>query len=80
MLEHVADEIFTEAGVDKDQWPDLYDECVRGLNVCMARLSARYGMSKERVTIFNQQKASLVEDLLIMKASGQFAKPIAGEW
>lgn len=67
MLENIADEIFREAGVDKAQYPDLFQQCVEILNNKMAMLSAMMGMSGKRVELFEAQRKSLIQDLVDMK-------------
>ena len=63
MFEEMADAIFKEAGAKKDEYPDLWQQCVDILSMKMASLSVTHGLSYERVDIFEKQKATLVEDL-----------------
>lgn len=73
MFEDMADEIFKQADVSKETNRALYDETVEILGKQMARLSATMGLSRERVEIFNEQKESLVKDLLEMKSAGEIS-------
>ncbi len=73
MFSNMADEIFTKAGINKagnEQW---HDQCRDILSTKMAMLSATMGLSKKRVTIFEEQKQALVDDLIAMKEKGELA-------
>ena len=70
MFEDMADAIFQEANVPKEGNDALWGNAVDILSSKMAMLSATMGLSMERVTIFEEQKRALVQDLLDMKAAG----------
>lgn len=65
-FESDVDEIFKKANVTKEQAPDLYDQCLRILSEKMAMLSVTMGMSFERVKLYDEQKESLVQDLIYL--------------
>lgn len=66
-----ATEIFERAGISPDEAPEMFNECSAILDDKMATLSATLGMSWERVTLYEEQKDSLVADLVGLKAKGQ---------
>ena len=71
MFEEMADKIFEEAGVTKDEKTNhIWDQCVVILSSKMASLSGM-GLSMERVDLFNKQKQTLVEDLKKFKSEGK---------
>ncbi len=72
MFEDVADKIFKEAGVSKEDNPDAYQEAISILNRKMAILSVTMGLSKKAVPLFNEQKQALVDDLVEGKQSGLY--------
>ena len=74
MFDDMTDKIFLEAKVDKVKNMNLYEECSQILSSQMARLSVLEGMSERRMTIFNEQKKALVQDLIEMKEKGELMK------
>ena len=70
MFDDMTDKIFLEAKVDKVKNMNLYEECSQILSAQMARLSVLEGMSMQRMTIFDEQKKALVQDLIEMKEKG----------
>lgn len=71
MFDDITQKIFDEAGVPHQGNEDVWKECADILSTRMAYLSVSYGLSNERVRLFNEQKASLVKDLIEMKESGK---------
>jgi hypothetical protein len=71
MFEEMTVELFKEAGVSKEDYPDAWDQCVSILQTKMATLSATMGLSYERADIFAKQKQALVEDLIALKNLAQ---------
>lgn len=65
-----VDKIFKEVGITKTEAPELYEESCQILSSCMAILSATMGMSYARVKAFDDQKASLAEDIRSLIAKG----------
>ena len=63
MFNEMADEIFSQAGADKQTHTNLYEQTVNILSSKMAELSVLYGLSHERVRLFDEQKQSLVNAL-----------------
>lgn len=71
MFEPMADEIFEKAGIKKEGNQDWYKQVVAILSAKIAMLSATEGMSWRRVTLFEEQKKALVQDMIDRKRDGQ---------
>ncbi len=61
-MEAEADQIFRDAGAFKAACPDLWEQTRDILAGQMARLSL-WGLTYDRVAVFEEQKQALVEDL-----------------
>lgn len=70
-FQDAATKIFVEAGVDPVTHADLFSQTQEILAMSMARMSVGMGLSYKRVELYEEQKRSLVQDLLNMKADGQ---------
>ena len=67
MFEEMADKIFAEADFPKDGNEHLWAQCVSILSNTMAAASATMGLSMKRAAHFEEQRRSLVQDLINMK-------------
>lgn len=65
-----AEEIFKKANVTKEQAPEMYDDVITILSGKMATLSATMGLSYARLDAYDEQKSSLINDLVKMKVEG----------
>lgn len=74
MFQDMADELFAAHGVSKEKNRDIWQQCVDILSSKMAMLSVMYGLSRERVDLWKQQKDSLGADLDRMKATGELVQ------
>lgn len=71
MFQEIADKIFEEADVSKEGNMSVWTEVCEILSAKMATLSATEGLSMKRVEVFEKQKQTLVEDLLLLKKDGK---------
>lgn len=69
----IADDIFRKAGVDKSKNMELWNEACTILSESMAWCSVMLGMSARRVKVFEEQKQTLVDDLIGMRERGELA-------
>lgn len=67
MMISIAEKILIEAGISKNEEPEIFNRVLDTLSILMAQLSVQYGMSTERVDIFEKKKASLIEELRSIK-------------
>jgi hypothetical protein len=66
-----AEEIFNDAKIYPHQYPAVFKETKEILFQAMENLSRKHGLSYKRVTLYNEQKAILLTDLLRLKAEGK---------
>ena len=71
MFDRMADEIFERAGVSKDGNEDLHKRASEIMAQCMALGSVNYGLSDKRFDYTQEQKDTLVQDLIELKAAGE---------
>ena len=67
LFETMTAEIFSKAGVLKEDYPKEWDECTKILSMQMAKCSALYGLTEKRVQVFEKQKQALVDDMVKIK-------------
>jgi len=65
--EEMADKIFEQAGVTKEEFPKEWRDCVVILRAKTAMGYVKMGLTHEAVDIFEKQKQTLVEDLKDIK-------------
>ncbi len=73
MFQKDVEEIFQKAGVAMEDHPILVKQAKNILSEKMAILSATLGLTWTRVDLYNEQKESLVQDLISMRESGELA-------
>ncbi len=71
MFDQDALDVFSKAGVKKEDAPDLFQQVKDILSTKMATLSVTMGMSYKRGEIYDEQKQALVDDLKQLKAKGE---------
>ena len=65
-----AERIFKNAGITRDQAPEMFEEVKSILASKMARLSATMGLSYKRMELFTEQEVALTEDLRAFRETG----------
>lgn len=71
MFTDIATKIFQKAGVNPDLNPELFAQCQSILSSRMASLSSSLGLDITRKELFDNQKQSLVDDLIALKDAGE---------
>ncbi len=68
MFDEATSNVFEKAGIKREDAPELFEEVKNILSQTMARLSATMGMSYKRGEVYEEQKQTLVDDLIKLKS------------
>ena len=65
-----VERIFRDAGITRDEAPEMFEEAKTILANKMAILSATMGLTYKRMELFTEQEVALTQDLLKLKETG----------